>query len=277
MTHRLLQTLLLTCLILTACNAADISSATPASIVTPTPTGQTLTVFAAASLTEAFYELAKAFELQNPGTNLSFNFAGSQQLAQQLAQGAPADVFASANQTQMDAAVQAGRIAAGQSQPFAGNKLVVVYAKQKPGLITQIKDLTKPGLKLVLADKAVPVGKYSLEFLDKAAQLPEYGPSFKDEALKNVVSYEQDVRSVLTKVALGEADAGIVYLSDLNATSFSQVNVQEIPPALNVAALYYIALVQDSKQPGLARAFVDFVLSSTGQSILANFGFQMIQ
>jgi molybdate transport system substrate-binding protein len=226
---------------------------------------------------EAFNEIAKVFEAQNPGTILSFNFAGSQQLTQQLAQGAPADIFASANQTQMDAAIEAGRIAPDRSQPFAGNELVLVYTRQNPDLITQIKDLAKPGIKLVLADKAVPVGKYSLDFLDKAAQLPEYGPTFKDEVLKNVVSYEQDVRSVLTKVALGEADAGIVYLSDLKAASVGQVNVLEIPPDLNVAALYYIAPVQDSKQARLARAFVDFVLSPIGQNILAKFGFQMVQ
>ncbi|MBP1692290.1 MAG: molybdenum transporter, periplasmic molybdate-binding protein, partial [Chloroflexi bacterium] len=248
MTHRFFTALFLIGILLSACTATNTPPVTHASIQTPTPTGQTVTVFAAASLTEAFNEIAKAFEAQNPGTNLSFQFAGSQQLTQQLAQGAPADVFASANQTQMDAAIEAGRITSDQFQPFAGNKLVMVYTRQNPGLITQIKDLAKPGIKLVLADKAVPVGKYSLDFLDKAAQLPDYGPTFKDGVLKNVVSYEQDVRSVLTKVVLGEADAGIVYLSDLKAASVSQINVLEIPPDLNVDALYYIAPVQDSKQ-----------------------------
>lgn len=204
---------------------------------------------------------------------VAFNYAGSQQLAQQLSQGAPADVFASANNTQMNNATKAGRIISGTQNTFVRNRLVVVFPKDNPAGIQALKDLTKPGLKLVMAAKEVPVGQYALDFLDKAVKDPAFGSSFKDDVLKNVVSYEQDVKAVLSKVALGEADAGIVYTTDIAGSRANKVNRLDIPDALNTVASYPIAKVGDTQNTDQAQAFVDMVLGSKGQAVLAKYGF----
>jgi molybdate transport system substrate-binding protein len=278
MTHRFLVVSLIFINLLTACGSpATRTPLSETSRAAPTVTGQTLTVFAAASLTDAFTELGNQFEAKNPGVKMVFNFAGSQQLAQQLAQGAPADVFASANQAQMDVAIQGGRVHKDQPSPLAGNLLVVIFAQPGREDLRRLQDLANPGLKLVFADKNVPVGKYALEFLDRASKDPDFGAGFKDAVLKNVVSYEENVRAVLTKISLGEADAGIVYTSDINLQEGNQVGKLEIPADLNVNALYFIAPVEDSQQPGLARAFVDFLLAPESQDLLARYGFQPVQ
>ncbi len=232
-----------------------------------------LTVFAAASLTEAFTEIGQQFEAVYPGVTVTFNFAGSQQLAQQLGQGAPADVFASANTKQMDVAIEAGRVADGAPQFFAHNRLVVVYPTDNPAQITELQDLARPGTVLILAAGEVPVGKYSLEFLDKAGQDPAFGASFKEAVLNNVVSYEQTVKAVFTKVALGEGDVGIVYSSDISQDNADQVGRLDIPDSLNTIADYPIAAVNDSANPALGRAFIDFVRDAEGQAVLARYNF----
>lgn len=234
---------------------------------------QTLTVLAAASLTESFSELGKLFESRNPGVKVAFSFAGSQQLAQQLAQGAAADVFASANWKSMEAAIDAGRVSRGDAKTFAGNRLAIVFPSDNPAGLETLQDLANPGLRLVLADKSVPVGQYALDFLDRAAQEPGSDPGFKEDVLKNVVSYEENVRFVLTKVILGEADAGILYVTDITPGAAEQVGIIEIPDALNRVAAYPIAPIADSKNSELARAFVELLLSPDGQAILAKYGF----
>ncbi len=239
----------------------------------PAPPADTLTVFAAASLKEAFTELGQAFQARRAGVAISFNFAGSQQLAQQLAAGAPADVFASANQRQMDAAAEVGRVAPGAAQPFAGNRLIVVLPGDNPAGLHTLPDLARPGLRIVLAAEVVPVGQYSLEFLEKASGDPAFPASFKDGVLANVMSYEENVRAVLSKVALGEADAGIVYLSDVAGDGADRVQRLDIPDALNALAVYPIAPIADSARPALAETFVAFVLSADGQAILVRHGF----
>jgi molybdate transport system substrate-binding protein len=239
----------------------------------PAPLKGSLSIFAASSLTEAFTEIGNAFQASNPGVEFVFNFAGSQQLGQQLAQGAPADVFASANESQMDAAVEAGRVSQGSSQIFATNKLVVIFPKENPAGLTRLNDLGKPGIKLVLAAKEVPVGGYSLQFLEKASQSADFGGDFKDKVISNVVSNEENVRAVYSKVALGEADAGIVYTTDIPKNNPDGVGVLEIPPDLNIIARYPIAAISDSSNLSLAESFVDFVLSAKGQAILAAYGF----
>ncbi len=251
--------------------AACAPQATPADPISPTV--KTLTVLAAASLTESFTELGKAFESQNPGVKVVFNFAGSQQLAQQLDQGAGADVFASASPKYMDAAVASKRVNPAGAKNFVQNRLVVIFPRDNPGGVKSLPDLAKPGLKLDLADKSVPVGQYALDFIDKAAKDPAYGASFKDAVLKNVVSYEDNVKSVVTKVSLGEADAGIVYVTDVTVDAASKIGRLDIPDALNTIALYPIAPISDSKNPDLAKAFVSLVLSPAGQAILAKYGF----
>lgn len=264
--------LVLLVIALTAC--APVSAPVSAPDAAPAATPQ-LTVFAAASLTEAFETLAAAFG-EATGATVVFNFAGSQQLAQQLLSGAPGDVFASANQKQMDVAVEGGNIAAAAVQPFVGNRLVIVTPVDNPAGLQTVSDLAGQGVKLVLADAAVPVGQYSLDMLAKASAAPEFTPTFSDAVLANVVSYEDNVRAVLAKVLLGEADAGIVYSSDVVGDARNQVQILDIPDALNVTALYMIAPVVDSSHPDLAQAFVDFVRSDAGQDILESYGFQRV-
>jgi molybdenum ABC transporter molybdate-binding protein len=281
---RLTMFVLLFALLLSACapqatpvppTSAPATQAPAPTAVPPTaiPEPKTLTVLAAASLTESFTELGKAFEAQNPNVTVTFSFAGSQQLAQQLAEGAPADVFASASKKYMDATIEAKRINKEDSQVFARNRLVVIYPKDNPAGLKELKDLAKSGLKLVLADKSVPVGQYSLDFLDKAIADPGFDPAFKDSVLKNVVSYEDNVKSVLTKVSLGEGDAGIVYVTDITADAADKVGRLDIPDALNTIATYPIAPIADSKNADLAKAFVALVLSPEGQQILGKYGF----
>ena len=243
---------------------------------TGTPAGAAnakLTVMAAASLLDAFDDLGAQFQASHPGVKVEFNFAGSQQLAQQIASGAPADVFASANQAQMDVAVKTGRIDNKLAKNFAQNRLVVIFPGDNPAKLARLQDLARPGLKLVFAAKGVPVGQYSLDFLQKASQDPAFGAGFDASVLKNVVSYEDNVKAVLTKVSLGEADAGIVYTTDAAGASSAKVGELAIPDALNVIASYPIAPLQDSPHLALAQAFVDFALSVQGQATLEKYGF----
>jgi molybdate transport system substrate-binding protein len=173
----------------------------------------------------------------------------------------------------MNVVIEAGGIVSGTQQTFAKNRLVVIFPKDNPAGLAELKDLANPDLKLVLAAKEVPVGQYSLDFLDKAVADPAFGATFKDDVLNNVVSYEDNVKVVLTKVALGEADAGIVYLSDISGADADKVSRIEIPDTLNVIASYPIAAVKESKIPELAQAFIDLVLSKEGQDILAKYNF----
>ncbi|HTX17435.1 MAG TPA: molybdate ABC transporter substrate-binding protein [Bacteroidota bacterium] len=232
-----------------------------------------LTVFAAASLTECFNAMAREFASAHAAVTFSFNFAGSQQLAQQIAQGAPVDIFVSANRKQMEEAAKSGRIDTSQTRIFASNRLVVVYPKENVEGLRFLSDLSRPHLKIVLADKAVPVGQYSLEFLDKCEKSLAFGPGFREYVVANVVSHEENVRAVLAKVVLGEADAGIVYTSDVSERVRNDVGTIEIPDSLNVIAAYPIAPILDSHSPRLAGEFVAFILSEQGRAVLSRFGF----
>jgi molybdate transport system substrate-binding protein len=233
----------------------------------------TIKVFAAASLQDAFGEIGRNYEAANPGVKVAFNFAGSQQLAQQIAQAAPTDVFASANKAQMAVAIQSGRIVSGTDQVFAGNRLVVVVPKDNRAGVQTLRDLGKPGLKLVLAARGVPAGQYALDFLTKTLQDGSFGPGYREAVLKNVVSYEENVRSVLSKVVLGEADGGIVYTTDISGDTAGKVTRIDISDALNTVATYPIAVLKDSAQSALAKGFVDYVLSDAGQKVLLAYGF----
>lgn len=243
----------------------------------PRDSGEALTVYAAASLAAAFDEIGEGFEAAGRGRQVRFNYAGSQQLAQQIAQGAPADVFASADEAQMEVAIESGRVEANKVEVFANNRLVVIYPPGNPAGITSLGDLAQPDLQVVLANPAVPVGHYAQEFLDRASVQAAYGEDFKTRVSQNVVSYEENVKAVVSKVALGEADAGIVYTSDISPADAGDLGALEIPDPLNVVARYFIAPLEDSPQPGLASDFIAFVLSSPGQDILAQFGFLPVQ
>jgi molybdate transport system substrate-binding protein len=277
MRSKFIISLLLFVILLTGACTPQVNPALPTAATDIPPAEKsepkTLTVLAAASLTESFTELGKIFETQNPGVTVSFNFAGSQQLAQQLDQGAPADVFASASKKYMDAAVTSKRVNQDDARVFVKNRLVVIFPQDNSAGLRDLKDLANPGLKLILADKAVPVGQYSLDFLDKAIADPSFGLQFKDNVLKNVVSYENNVKSVFTKVALGEADAGVVYITDITPDAADKVGKLDIPDALNTIASYPIAPIADSENANLAKAFVALILSPEGQQVMEKYGF----
>jgi len=228
---------------------------------------QEITVFAASSLTDAFTELAEAFEAQNEGIKVILNFAGSSQLATQLSEGAVADVFASANPAQLQAVVDAGRIAAGSEALFVSNRLTVIVPADNPAGITTLEDLAQPGVQLILAVEGVPVRQYTDEIV---AALPA---EFQAQFYGNLVSEEDNVRRVAAKIALGEADAGTVYTSDVTPDIASQVQQIPIPDAQNVVATYPIAPLADAPSSALAQTFINFVLSDAGQVILARWGF----
>ena len=236
--------------------------ATPAATRTPE-----IIVFAASSLTDAFNELAQAFQAKNEGTQVVLNLAGSSQLATQLNEGIAADVFASANAAQMQAVITSGRIQAGTEVLFVSNRLTIVVPADNPAGIHSLEDLAKPGVQMVLAVEGVPVREYTDEIL---AAMPV---DFQTRFYANLVSEEDNVRQVSAKVALGEADAGIVYTSDVTPDIGAQVHQIAIPDAQNVVAAYPIAPLADAPHPDIARSFIDFVLSAEGQAILARWGF----
>jgi molybdate transport system substrate-binding protein len=256
-----------------AATTAPAATNAPEAPTAPAAQATELTVFAAASLTEAFTEIGKNFETANPGTKITFNFAGSQQLAQQIGQGAPADVFASANTTQMNVVIASGQVISGTQRTFVRNRLVVIYPKDNPAHLSTLKDLANPGTKIVIAAKGVPVGQYALDFLAKASKMPAYTQTYSPTVLANVVSYEQDVKAVLSKVTLGEADAGIVYVTDISLNAADKVGKLDIPDDLNTIASYPIATIKDSQHVDLAKTFMDYILSADAQVVLVKYGF----
>jgi molybdate transport system substrate-binding protein len=217
-----------------------------------------LLVFAAASLADAFDELRAAFVAEHPDVEVVVNHAGSQRLASQINEGAPADVFASANSTQMDAVADEGNLV-GDPQVFTANLLGIAVEHGNPLGISGLDDLADPDLVLVLPAEEVPAGQYARAALDAAGV--DATPA----------SLEQDVRAALSKVELGEADVSIVYISDLVASDAAEG--VEIPVEQNVPASYPIAVLADAPNPPAAAAFVAFVLSEEGQDILAAYGF----
>ncbi len=260
--------LLVFALMLSACGVPA-SAVVPSVALSAASEPKTLTVFAAASLTNAFDEIGKTFEAANPGVTVKFNFAGSQTLRTQIEQGAQADVFASANTKEMDALVTGNFVAADSAQIFLINQLVLIMPANNPAGLVTLADLADPGLKVVLAAKEVPVGNYALQMLDKLEAT--IGTGFKDKVLANVVSYENDVKQVVAKVQLGEADAGIVYLSDtVAAPELQKIN---IPAENNVVAKYPIAALSHSQNPELGQVFIAYLLSADGQSVLKKWGF----
>ncbi len=231
------------------------------------PASRTLSVFAAASLTEAFAELEAELEKAEPGLDVIVSTGGSQALRVQIEQGAPADAFASANAEHIDALVAAGLVR--ESLPFARGELVLVTPSANPAGLATFEDLPK-ATRIVLGSPEVPVGKYSRELLDLADA--RYGSGFRDRVEAHVVSLEPNVRQVLAKVELGEADAAIVYRSDVVASR--DVRVIEIPAELAVPARYFVGVTTGAAQPELAQRFVEHLRSPAGRAVLERHGFR---
>jgi molybdate transport system substrate-binding protein len=241
---------------LAACGSTGGTASTSPS---PTPLSGNIAVFAAASLTDSFNALGASFQSANPGVSVRFSFAGTPTLVTQIEQGAPADVFASADTTNMDK-LKGDGFTAGTPQVFARNKLEIVVAPGNPKGITALADLAKPGVIYITEGPTVPAGKYALQALKMA------GVTVTPKSL------ETDVKSVVGKIELGEADAGIVYTTDVTAAG-TKVQGVPIPDAVNVIATYPIVAVKATTNSVVANAFIAYVLSATGQSKLQSFGF----
>jgi molybdate transport system substrate-binding protein len=244
-------------LVLTGCSPS--SSSNP-----PTK----LTVLAASSLTKVFPQIGAQFTKSHPDVTFSFSFGGTDQLAAQIQQGAPADVFAGASTKYGDQLAGANQI-----EPYAifcTNQLVLITPASNPASITSLKDLTKKGVKLVIGSETVPVGSYTRTVL--ANLDATYGAGYSTKVLANVVSNEDAVSSIVTKVVSGEADAGFVYITDSLAAG-SQVNTITLPADAQAIASYPIAVVSASEHQTPAKQFADFVLTPAAQQLLADAGF----
>ena len=247
---RLAAVVAVAALVLAACGGNDNASSGGSS-----GSANEIKVFAAASLTAAFTELGRRYTAAQ-GTKVTFNFAGSQALATQIGQGAPADVFASADLDNMAKV----KDLVGTPQSFASNRLAIVVEQGNPRGIRTLDDLAGGDVKVVLAAREVPAGRYAKQVLDRAG------------VKVTPVSQEDNVKAVVAKVSLGEADAGIVYVTDVRAGG-DKVEGVDIPREQNVVATYPIATVKAGKAQDAAQAFMDLVLSGQGQQVLHRYGF----
>jgi molybdate transport system substrate-binding protein len=245
--------------VLAAAAAAGCSSSTSSPSAGSSPATGTITVFAAASLTESFTQLGKQFEAAHPGDTVKFSFGPSSGLATQITSGAPADVFASAAPGNMDDVVNAGD--ASSPQNFAKNIMEVATPPDNPGNVESVKDLADDSVKVALCQPQVPCGVVAAEVFKNA------GITVKP------VTLQPDVKSVLTQVETGNVDAGMVYVTDVQAAG-SKVNGVTIPASDNASTLYPIATINSSKHKSIAQAFLNYVLSPAGQQVLAAAGFE---
>jgi molybdate transport system substrate-binding protein len=246
-------------LLLTGCGGGAQPAATPAAPATPAPEARELTVFAAASLNETFTELGKQFETDNPGVTVKFNFAGSSDLAQQIVNGAPADVFAAASDATMKTVVDGG-VSAAEPVVFATNVLQIATAPGNPKGIATFADLAKPDLKVVVCAPQVPCGA-AADKIEKATGVT-----------LTPVSEEPDVKSTLGKVTSGDADAGLVYVTDVAAAGPAVQGVP-FPESPEATTNYPITVTTDAPQPELAAKFQEFVTGEAGKKALGAAGF----
>ncbi|MFE5262742.1 molybdate ABC transporter substrate-binding protein [Streptomyces coelicoflavus] len=249
-------------LALSACSSSDGDSgggSGASSAGGPDKPSGTVNVFAAASLTESFTKLGKDFEEQHPGTKVVFNFGGSDSLAAGITSGAPADVFASASPRTMKVVTDADA-AAGTPATFVRNRLEIATLPGNPDGIASLKDLTGDGLKVVLCDRTVPCGAAAQKALTAA------------DLKLTPVSYEEDVKSALNKVVLKEADAAVVYRTDVKAAG-EKVEGVEFPESADAVNDYPITLLKDAPNAGAGKAFIELVRSAEGQQVLTEAGF----
>ena len=229
-----------------------------------------LTIFGAASLKGALEEAKSAYEAANPGTTITLATDSSAALETQIEQGAPADVFLSADTTNPKKLVDAG-FAAREPVNFAGNGLTIIVPKGNPGGLSAPEDLAKAGLKVIAAGDEVPITKYATQLIANLAGQAGAPAGFEAAYAANVASKEDNVKAVVGKIELGEGDAAIVYVTDANASDV--VEPVELPDAANVPATYAGVVVEASPNQAAAGAFLDWLASAEGQKILATFGF----
>lgn len=247
------------------------ASAGPSSSVPSAAPGATeLQVYAAASLKKALAKAKAAYEAANAGVTLTVSTDSSAALEAKIEQGAPADVFLSADTANPKKLVDGG-FAAGDVVTFAGNKLTIIVPAANPASIASPVDLARPGVKVIAAADGVPIQKYTAQWLDKVKALPAYGADFPARVAANVASKEDNAGAIVAKVGLGEGDAGVVYVTD--ATSSDKVATVAIPDAENVPASYGGVAVKGSSHPDAAAAFLAWLAGPDGQAVLASFGF----
>jgi molybdate transport system substrate-binding protein len=246
--------------------------ANPAPTVTAPADSIELTVYAAASLRDAVEAIVGAYGAVEPGITLTVSTGASSALRAQIEQGAPADVFLSAD-TEQPAALVAAGLTAGEAEVFAGNGLALIVPTANPAAIATPADLARPGVKIIAAGDAVPITTYATELVTRLAALDGYPPGFVEAYAANVVSHEDDVKAVVAKIELGEGDAAIVYRTD--AVASTAVATIEIPPAAEVAASYAGVVGGASRHVEAAGAFLDWLGGPDAQAILASFGFSL--
>ncbi|WP_440949349.1 molybdate ABC transporter substrate-binding protein [Methanosphaerula subterraneus] len=232
-----------------------------------------LTVYAAASLMDASKTLGTAFEQSHPGVSVKFNLAGTQTLRSQVENGANADVFLSAGTAHMKALKGEGYMNNTSVTNFTVNYLTVAMPSNNPGNINTLQDLETPGKKIVMGTPDVPVGTATRTLLGKLTNDTTYGQDYQTKVMSNVISYETEVTSIVSKVMLGEADAGFVYTSSLTGDQASQMKFLTIPDKYNDKTVYQSGVLKNSTQADDAGAFVTFLSSADGQAILKQYGF----
>jgi molybdate transport system substrate-binding protein len=247
-----------------ACAAMPGSSHAPSTAVQ-------LSIYAAASLKDALVAVSDAYETERPGTTLVSATDSSSTLRTQIEEGAPADVFLSADETNPDRLVEAGLVD-GHALAFAGNRLTIIAPADNPAGIETPADLARPGVRIIAAGDAVPITRYAQQVVDNLAADPSLAPGFAEAYAANVASREENVKAVAAKIELGEGDAAMVYVTD--ALAASDVAIVEIPPFANVRATYAGVVVGASPRVEAAHAFLDWLAGPEGVAILARFGFE---
>lgn len=231
---------------------------------------KTVIVSAAASLKDSFIEAGHEFERNHPGTKVVFNFSSSNQLAGQIEQGAPVDVFASADLSHIKRLTNKSLVA--DYALLAKNKLTLIVSKKTKIKIDTIGDLSNKGLRLIMTAKQVPIASYTRQFLKSVDQAGLYGADYGSRVLANTISEEPDVRMAVMKVAMGDGDAGIVYVSDVTGDMKNKVKIIPIEDQFNVVAEYGLALIKNSANSETAKALYNYLLSPNGQAVIVKTG-----
>lgn len=231
---------------------------------------ETITVFAAASLTESMKEIKEVFEKEHPNMDIQLNLDSSSRLRVQLEQGVDADIYLSANQKHYDRLDEQGMIDSGKH--FLSNSMVLIVPTENPAQIEKLENLVNE-CKLVIAQKEVPAGNYALQILENLNN--KFGKEYKKNVLENVVSQENNVKQVVAKVVLGEADAAFVYASDVTTDIKEKVKVIKIPEKYNVKATYWGGTIKKSENNKMAKVLYDMIIGEKGLTIFEKYGFEM--